>query len=153
MTNPVSFPSSTPNYSLPLLFAGQAQKEFFVNQSMSVIDALLQNSVVQSRGTPAATPSDGECYRVLSNATGEWAGHDDELALWIGSSWVFVTPSIGMSIFDKEAESLIRYENGWVTAVTPSLPNGGTTIDTEARDTIAQLIDVLRTSGILPPST
>lgn len=32
---------------------------------------------------------------------------------------------------------------------TPAVPNGGTTVDVEARGAIADLIEVLRVSGIL----
>ncbi len=49
-------PAITPQLGLPLLFVGQAQKEFFVNQSLAVIDAVMARSVA---GTLATPPRDG----------------------------------------------------------------------------------------------
>lgn len=45
MSDPVTFPSSTPAIGLPYLVAGQAQKEFFVNQSLCLLDALQMRTV------------------------------------------------------------------------------------------------------------
>jgi hypothetical protein len=41
MTDPLSFPSATPRYSIPQLFVGQTQKEPTVNAAHAVADLLL----------------------------------------------------------------------------------------------------------------
>lgn len=150
MATPISFPSTTTNFSLPLLFAGQAQKEFFVNQSLVVIDALLQSGVADSLTTPPSGPSEGSCYRVTSTAIGDWIGHEDEIAIRIGGAWNFVAPHPGMMVFDQQAESFIHYNLGWQSAAEPAEPSGGTTIDAEARTAIRDLIEALRKVGIFP---
>ena len=148
MAVPVSYPSATPTYSLPLLFSGQAQKEFFLNQSFSVIDALLQLSVIASIATPPTDPSEGACYRVMAPAVEAWAGHEDSIAIFIAGSWVFVEPVQGMTIYDREVGALAHFNSGWLTATEPNQPTSGTTVDSEARQTLSELIDALRGIGV-----
>lgn len=148
MTSTVSFPSATPNFSLPLLFAGQAQKEFFLNQSFSVIDALMGQSVLDSLITPPASNSDGDVYRIISPATGEWVGHEGEIAVFIGGDWTFISPQAGMRLFDRAAGVHLVYKNDWESAIEPALPAGGTTVDTEARQMLSELVQALRISGL-----
>ncbi len=145
----VSFPSATPKFALPLLFSGQAQKEFFLNHSFSVVDALLQISVMDSISTPPLVSSEGECYRVTSPADGEWTGHEDEIAVFISGAWTYVAPSQGMTVYDRNIGASIHYDSSWQTAIEPGLPTGGTTVDAEARLALEELILALKTIGIL----
>ncbi|KEO87748.1 hypothetical protein EH31_06225 [Erythrobacter longus] len=87
-------------------------------------------------------------YRVLENATNEWLNHDEEIAIWLGEAWEFISPANGMMIFDQMAGMQLRYYGNWQAAVEPAAPSGGTTIDTEARATIDSLIEALRNAGI-----
>lgn len=148
MPEPIVFPSTTSHLSLPLLFAGQAQKEPFINQALSVIDALMFGTVNDSLSVPPIEPPAGSSFRILANATAEWSGHDDEIALWIGNAWEFVPPREGATIFDQTAAIRLRFAGAWETATEPTEPTGGTTVDVEARATIAALIGALRTAGI-----
>ena len=147
MTVPVEFPSATKNVSLPFLFSGQAQKEFYINQSLSLIDALLQRGIHGSLSMPPSDPLDGDCYRVLSPADGAWIGQEDKLAVQVGGAWHFVEPKVGMTIFDQNASCMLHFNAGWQSAVEPSAPSGGDTIDTQARAAISDLIEALRSTG------
>lgn len=150
MANPIEFPSTTPNLSLPLLFLGQSQKEPFINQALSMLDTLAFGIVDNSLASPPSTPDDGSAFRILDNADGEWAGHDGELALWIGGAWSFISPSDGLAVFDQTARTTVSYNSAWETASEPIQPTGGTTVDTEARTAISGILDALRVAGILP---
>lgn len=151
MTNPIAFPSSTPHFSLPLLFAGQAQKEFFVNQALAVLDALEQRAVLGTRSDPPASPATGDCYRIAASATGDWSQRDDNIAINIGGTWHFVPPAEGMMLFDRTAEQWLWFRSGWQSAAAPSLPTGGTVIDTEARALIGQIVAILQAVGLVAP--
>lgn len=148
MANTVAFPSVTENFALPLLFAGQAQKEPSINHAFSVLDALLAGGVVDSLLSPPVSPNEGSVYRVLENAEGEWDGRDDDLALWIGGAWEFLSPKSGMRVYDQAARTQMMFDNGWQIAAEPIEPSGGSTVDVEARAAITQLIDALRTAGL-----
>lgn len=152
MADPIVFPSTTANYSLPLLFAGQAQKEPFINHAFSLVDALIQTAVLDSLDTPPSSAADGESYRVLANASGEWSGRDDNIAIRVGGAWEFISPANGMTLFDRNAEVELRFNGGWQSAAEPAAPTGGSTIDSEARAVIESLIEALRTAGLFQSS-
>ena len=152
MTTPIAFPSTTNRFVLPLLSVGQAQKEFFINQALSIVDIVLQGAVDGSLSVPPAEPAPGSCYRILSGAQAEWAGRDGELALWIGGAWTFVSPSDGMRVFDRASGNVLYFDTAWHAAAEPTLPTSGETVDAEARAAILGLISALRTARILPAS-
>lgn len=148
MSQPISFPSTTPQLSLPLLFAGQAQKEFFINQALSVVDALASSVVLASIGTPPDNASDGACYRITSPASGDWDGHEDQIAIRIAGAWHYVEPVNGMRMFDGQIGAMLLFDTGWQFAAAPATPTGGATIDVEARQTLSDLIMELRRVGL-----
>jgi hypothetical protein len=133
---------------LPLLFAGQAQKEPFINHALSAIDALLTGVIDDSLASPPGSPPEGARYRVLENASGEWQGHEDKIAMFIGGAWEFVAPHDGLSIFDVSARTSLYFAGSWVSAAEPSAPSGGSVIDSEARAALVALIEALKTTGI-----
>ena len=101
MTEPVAFDTTTPRQALPMLVAGQAQKEFFVNEAFARIDALLHPVVEGVASTPPASPAPGESWVVADPASDEWAGHAHALASWDGGQWTFCAPTEGLQVFDR----------------------------------------------------
>lgn len=150
MATPITFPATTPVFNLPLLFAGQAQKEFTLNQALSLIDGFVAGVVVDSLGAPPAMAVDGECYRVTSPASGDWAGHEESIALRVGGAWQFIHPFHGLRIFDQAFGAYLLFDSQWQAASAPDPVAGGATIDVEARAALAQVVDALRTMGVLP---
>lgn len=151
MANPISFPTTTSTYGLPLLFAGQAQKEFFLNQSATLIDIMLKGVVEDSVSAPPSDPTDNSCYRVTATASGEWEGHEDAIAVRIGGAWEMIEPFRGMRFYDAMRGTLLHFDSQWRMAGEALFPTGGTIIDTEARLAISKIIEALRETGILPP--
>lgn len=152
MTDTPTFSSASPRLGLPMLFSGQAQKETYVNEAHALIDALAHCAIEGSASAPPTSPVNGTNWLVKSGATGDWTGQDGKIACYQSGNWLFATPFDGLRIFDRSSHLFTHYSSGWQGASAISAPNGGTTIDTQARSTLANLISALQTTGILPAS-
>jgi len=150
MSDPLNLSSKSPRFGLPMLFAGQAQKEFSVNEAHALIDLLLHPAIEGIASVPPTAPQDGQSWLVWSNASGAWAGHDGQIASFQAGTWLFCTPRDGLRILDRSTMQDILFRGGWIRAVRPTSPQGGTTVDSEARAAIAQLTAALIAGGILP---
>jgi hypothetical protein len=149
MSDPLTFDSATARFLLPLLFAGQSQKEFTVNEALALTDALLHCAIEGQADDPPASPTDGTAWLVGAAPTGEWAGQAGKLALRQLGNWLFVGPRDGLRVLDRSTGQDIRYAGGWLAPTAPAAPSGGATVDAEARTAIADLIDGLIDAGIL----
>ena len=150
MAEPITFSSSTARINLPLLFSGQAQKEFFVNQALAIIDTLNGNTVSAVLAAPPLDPVEGSCYLVGASPTDDWIDRSDQLACRIGDSWHYIDPVEGMEIFDQASGQKVVYSSEWSRAVEPTEPSGGSVVDVEARSAIVELIAALSVAGVLP---
>lgn len=158
--------------ALPLLSAGQAQKEISVNEAFHRIDALVQ-PVARSAGlsAPPASPALGDCWIVGAGATDAWAGKTGAIAQWTAGGWRFSMPGEGWRcmVVDRGAalsfrsgfwqDEVVR-EDGIYVAGTKVIgarqddidaPSGGTIVDDQARETINNLLTVLRAHGLIGP--
>src|SRR5690348_3365096 len=133
MSDPITFASASPRHGLPLLFSGQSQKEFFVNEAHALVDALLHAAVEGEDDAPPSTPAEGECWLVGESPSGAWAGHAGALASYQAGGWIFAAPRDGLRVLDRASGQEIRYRDGWQRPATPPEPVGGTTVDAEAR--------------------
>lgn len=149
MPDPISFTSASPRFGLPFLFAGQAQKEFFVNEALARLDALLHPSVLGESGSPPASPQDGDCWIVGSSPTDEWIDHAGDLACRQSGNWLFAEPQTGMRVHDIAAGQDAFFDGGWTRVPAIAAPSGGATQDVEARSAITALIAALVSAGIL----
>jgi hypothetical protein len=150
MPGPLTFDTASPRFGLPLLFSGQAQKEFYVNEAHALTDALLHCAIEDTLDDPPATPNDGECWLIGSAPTGAWSGHAGELACRQLGNWLFTGPRDGMRVLNRATGQELRYAEGWHAPARPTAPSGGTTIDTEARAAIVALLAALTEAAILP---
>lgn len=163
-------PETSDRFVLPLLSAGQAQKELFHNEALTILD-LLAHAAVEDQGlnTPPATPAIGQCWIIGPSPTGAWASHAGALAGWTSGGWRFVTARAGMVVWDAGAGYPLHHDgSGWVDgALTASSlniggvqviggqmaaipnPTGGSAIDVEARAAIDLILGALRTHGLI----
>ena len=151
MPDPIVFTSTSPRHGLPLLFTGQAGKEFTANEAHALIDALLHPAIEGVANDPPATPAEGQCWLAGNAPTGSWHDHAGELACRSAGDWLFAAPRDGMVLLDRSSGQLRLFRGGaWTMAAVPAAPSGGTTVDAEARTAIAQIVTALADCGILP---
>lgn len=157
-------------FALPLLSAGQAQKELYHNEAIAALDLLGHASVISSGlSSPPSTPTLGQCWIVGASPTGAWSGHAHALAGWTGGGWRFVAPRAGMIVWDEANGYWIHHDgSGWVSGVLTASslkiggvqivgnqiaaiadPTGGAVIDSEARTAIGFVLEALRAHGLI----
>lgn len=118
----------TPYLGMPLVAAAQAQKHVTVNEALAVLDRLAQLSVAdRDLATPPVGPGDGDRYIVAAGATGDWAGHEGEVATHGGGAWAFDTPAAGWRAWvADEGLAVVHDGTAWRAAVALSA-SGATT--------------------------
>lgn len=162
--------SETARWALPLLEAGQAQKEMTVNEALARLDLFAQPSVAAvGLDAPPADPAQGQAWIVGAAPTGAWAGQAQTLAGWTAGGWRFVAPREGLAVW-SEADGCAavfaggswrvgrlaaqRLEIGGVQVVGAqgvaiAAPTGGGTIDGEARAALTAVLAALRAHGLI----
>jgi hypothetical protein len=157
-------------FALPFILPGQAQKEVFHNEALTLLDAALHACVAGAPTSEVPTdPIAGQSWLVDSGATGPWGGMADKLATWTDGGWRFTTPVPGMTVWSLDAGYWLHWTGAawssgtWpVSALTiggqqvvgPRLetvpsPSGGTIIDVEGRAALDAVIVALRTHGLI----
>ena len=160
---------ATSRLALPLLAAGQAQKEMTHNEALALLDLAVQGAVVAvGEEMPPVAPLPGQCWIVGDAPAGDWAGRGNAVAGWTEGGWRFLAPREGMRLWLSEADGFALYAGGmWrlgeahgrllvdgVQVVGPRAaaiaePSGGTMVDAEARASILAVLDVMRAHGLV----
>ncbi|KHL24535.1 hypothetical protein PK98_11105 [Croceibacterium mercuriale] len=151
MSDLLNFAATSARHGLPLIFPGQVQKEFFVNEAHALVDALLHPVVLGTATSPPAEAADGDCWIVGAEPGSAWAGQTDMLACRQAGTWLFAAPCDGLRVHDRTSGADLRYCDGrWRGAATVRAPQGGEVVDSEARKAVGQLITALTDAGLLP---
>ncbi len=107
---------------IPYIAAAQAQKHVTHNEAMTLLDTLVQLSVLdKDLTTPPVSPAEGDCYIVASGATGAWVGWDKRVVRYIDGEWRSYLPGAGSGagwlayLIDESALYAFDGTN-WVTA-------------------------------------
>ena len=148
-------------YLLPLLVAGQGQKDVTHNEAVEAIDALLHPLLIsRTLGDPPSVAAVGAAWLIPAGASGQWLGRDGTLAVWTAGGWRFLMPVEGFSAWLKsEGRRIRKKEVGWrdeapfeAASVAVAAPAGGAVVDAEARAAIAGIVAQLAEVGILNQS-
>jgi hypothetical protein len=161
---------TTPRLKLPMLAAGQAQKEITHNEALAILDLSVGTAVAGIGATvPPAAPGTGSAWIVGGAPTGAWAGQAGRVAGWTDGGWRFVVPHEGMAVWSLADRREARFVGGiWVLgevrasrllvdgvavvgAQVPAIPtpSGGAAIDTVARAAIAAMLQAMRGHGLI----
>ncbi|GHE04278.1 hypothetical protein U879_00355 [Defluviimonas sp. 20V17] len=113
---------NTANLGLPFIEPNQAQKHVTHNEALRILDALVQIGVVgRSAGSPPASPAEGERHIVAAAASGLWAGHPLELAVYVEGVWVFHPPQDGWLAWVEDEARLVVWTGASWTPVVPAV--------------------------------
>jgi hypothetical protein len=160
----------TARFALPLLHAGQAQKEMTHNEALLALDILLHPEVeAVGENQPPFAPSAGQCWIVGGAPVGAWAGQADRIAAWSPAGWRFLRGCEGMLLWSRHEGLPVRRLSGtWrlgelrgsilklggvqvvgaqQAAIPPAL--GGSVRDVEARATLDRILGALREHGLV----
>ena len=132
--------------------AGQAQKEFFVNEAHALTDALLHCAIEGVANAPPASPAEGAAWLVGTAPTGDWSGQAGKLACRQGGGWLFVAPRDGLRVLNRATGQDMRFSGAWKVPTRPAAPSGGAVIDAEARASLAAILTALESAGMIPPA-
>jgi hypothetical protein len=160
----------TARLSLPLLHAGQAQKELDHNEALALLDLAVQPIVVAAGlDVPPSDPGLGECWIVGASPLGAWAGRAQAPAGWTIGGWRYVVPRSGMVVWRLSDAMTMRYDGSqWTTGEVHATglfveggqvvsrrqppiadPEGGGTTDAEARIALQAILAALRNHGLV----
>ncbi len=165
--------ANTQRLALPLLAAGQAQKEVTHNEALVVLDALVHGCCALGPANVApAEPEMGFSYLCGDIPTGAWSGRAKNVAYWSDNGWRFSVPVEGQQLHDRGTGRTWRYASGqWSLGVAhvaevrvsgvkvlgaQQLPvaniAGGSVVDIEARNALGQVLAALRNHGLISSS-
>ncbi len=144
--------TNSSRHQLPYLAVAQAQKEVTHNEALARIDALL-HPVVQGRlpAPPVLTLADtGKCWLIDPASSEEWQNKANQIAVWAGGSWRYLTPVSGMRVRNVASNTdVVWHGSQWISAPIVANPQSGATIDVEARAVIVALLSHFRTIGLV----
>ncbi|MDX2287714.1 MAG: DUF2793 domain-containing protein [Hyphomicrobiaceae bacterium] len=152
--------SETAHLKLPYIIAAQSQKHVTHNEALRRIDGIVQLSVLdRDLPAPPATPSEGDRYIIAASATGDWAGHDADIALFVDGAWVIVEAREGFLAWVADEDRIVVFDGAaWVdldgggssVAVNPAtggLVGVNTTADTTNRLAVASAASLFSHAG------
>jgi len=160
----------TPRWTLPLLAAGQAQKEIAHNEALGLLDLVVQ-PCVESVGldTPPGAPQPGQAWIVGPQPTGAWSGRAQALAGWTAGGWRFLVPRAGLAGWSRTDQCAAQWDgNGWHSGRVSGRElildgkkvigsqrspiaeaSGGQVVDMEARLVLEAVLAALRGHGLI----
>lgn len=160
----------TARLALPLLQPGQAQKELWHNEALTLLDLLVQPVVLAvGLDTPPTAPGAGDAWIVGPAPSGAWSGLPGQLAAWSVAGWRFAAPIEGMAVWSVADGACARFAaGGWTVGMLHGTTlllggdavvgprrgaiadaAGGAVIDAEARSAISAILAALRGHGLI----
>ncbi|MEO1046676.1 MAG: DUF2793 domain-containing protein [Pseudomonadota bacterium] len=141
----------TSRHGLPLLYPGQAHKEVAHNEALARIDLLMGAAVEDVADIPdSLTPQPGQSWLISATASGIWAERQGQIAAFLENDWIYLLPREGQLLYIIASQTRTVYRDGsWQDAEGFSAPQGGATVDSEARAAVVALSETLERLGFL----
>jgi hypothetical protein len=124
--------TTSPKLGIPFISGQQAQPEVTHNQAILLLQAVIGGAITMQNAPPGA-PDDGDCYIVGTAGSGAWAGHNNQIAIYLGG-WAFIpgfdsdgviipmgADQAGLSIFRVDVDTFVY----WTGLVWAEIASGG----------------------------
>lgn len=66
-------------------------------------------AVLDRTGTPPGSPSLGDAYLVIATATGDFAGQEDDIAVYTAQGWLFQTAAVGQILYVRDEDAYYHW--------------------------------------------
>ncbi len=120
----ITVSTTSPNLGITFMSPNEAQPHLTFNDLVSKLDGLVMPVIKVYPADPdpvVNAPEEGDMFIVPAGATGDWAGEDNNLALYINESWAFFTPQVGwvvdvapQSAFLYRSRPYVYANSGWI---------------------------------------
>lgn len=146
----------TPRLALPLIAAGQSQKDVTHNDALLALDRLVALAAQSAtEAVPPANPADGAVWIVPTAGVAAWGQAAGTLMHRQGEAWIAEPPRDGQLAVVNDVGQLLVHAGGWhavrrvgaLSALT--LPAGGAMVDAEARAAVASIRTILQVHGFV----
>ena len=111
MSGEVKEPRNDIWYRIGISSASRRQR---IDENFKKIGLMQQLSIIDRDLTaPPASPSDGDAYIPAATATGVWAAHENDIAIWIedDNAWTFLTPNLGWICYVEDEFVIIAWNS------------------------------------------
>lgn len=111
---------TTPNLDLEEWEQDQDQPHITVNTALRILELMCQLRILdRDLAAPPGAPNDGDCYLIAAGASGEWTDRTDQIALYVGTSWIYLFPKSGWRAYIVDEGQNVQYSGGspsaWVS--------------------------------------
>ena len=128
---------------LPIIVPSQAQKHVTHNDALQILDALVQLTAISfSKSAPPSGVQEAAIYIIVEAATGVWAGHDYDIAIYRSHTWHFYTPRAGWCAYIPTENMQIVYTGKNWTGAGPTILQNLTLLGVNAEATAAVPLQV-----------
>lgn len=69
-------------------------------------------AVEATQNDPPGSPTTGLYYVVGATPTGAWTGQAGKVATWDGAAWVYISPYVGATVYDRSLGFRLVYRSG-----------------------------------------
>lgn len=142
--------ATTHNFNITEILETQSQKATTANEAFHILDSVAGGYVQGISALPSSAVSNGDVWVIAVNASGIWAGRDNQLALRITDSWRYVSAKTGMTFLNNQTNSFIKFTGSEWTDV---LESGVTQVNVSGNLSIATSgtsIDLSSPNNIVP---
>jgi len=151
---------TTPNSEMSELVSGQSNAEITVNEALNRADHMISLAIEdRDFNAPPGGESDGETWIVGASGSGDWSGHNLEIAFYT-SGWTFLAPFEGLSAYIKDEDVFAVYDgSAWklygtqaaaVADLDQDISAGYVEAEVQAiSDKVDELLAALRLTSIL----